>query len=137
MRTTLLGLLLLAGAAFGDGFKVIVNAANPVSSVAKEKVAKMFLKKVSRWENGSAVVPVDQPDEAEPRRAFSEEVIGKSVAGVKSYWQQQIFSGRDVPPPERKSNDSVVAFVKDDPGAIGYVSAGADTSGVKVLTVTP
>jgi ABC-type phosphate transport system substrate-binding protein len=32
-------------------------------------------------------------------------------------------------------DDDVVAFVKGNPGAIGYVSAGASTAGVKVIDV--
>ena len=35
----------------------------------------------------------------------------------------------------RASDDEVLAFVRATPGAIGYVSAGASTSGVKVITV--
>jgi len=54
---------------------------------------------------------------------------------VKSYWQQQIFSGRDVPPVEKSSDAQVVAFVKQNPGAIGYVAEGTDTAGTKVVTV--
>jgi ABC-type phosphate transport system substrate-binding protein len=57
---------------------------------------------------------------------------------VKSYWQQQIFSGRDVPPPEKQTENDVVAFVRSNPGAIGYVSKGVDIGrGVKALSVAP
>jgi hypothetical protein len=61
----------------------------------------------------------------------------KRVAAVKSCWQQQIFSGRAVPPMEKAAESQILAFVKQNPGAVGYVSEAAETAGVRVLTVTP
>jgi hypothetical protein len=57
------------------------------------------------------------------------------VQAVKSYWQQVIFSGRGVPPPELESDEAVIRYVLRFPGAVGYVSGTADVRGVKVLAV--
>ena len=54
---------------------------------------------------------------------------------MRSYWQQVIFSGRDVPPPELSGDGSVLEDVKIHAGAVGYVSGGASTAGAKVLAV--
>jgi ABC-type phosphate transport system substrate-binding protein len=78
---------------------------------------------------------VDQGKASSVRAAFSKAVLGRPVSAVESYWQQQIFSGKDVPPAAKGSDDEVVTFVKANPGAIGYVSAGASTAGVKVVDV--
>jgi hypothetical protein len=69
------------------------------------------------------------------RRRFSDEVLHRSVSEVKSYWQQRIFSGRDVPPPELDTDDQVVTYVLRHAGAVGYVSAEAALNGTKVLEV--
>lgn len=69
------------------------------------------------------------------RRKFSQDVIGRSVSAVKSYWQSLIFAGRDIPPPELDSDAQIVEYVQKHPGAIGYVSPSADVSGVKLLAV--
>jgi ABC-type phosphate transport system substrate-binding protein len=45
-----------------------------------------------------------------------------------------VFSGKDVPPPEKGTDADVVAFVKSNPGAIGYVAAGS-ADGVKVVSL--
>jgi ABC-type phosphate transport system substrate-binding protein len=82
-----------------------------------------------------AAAPVYQVKAAAPRIVFDKTVLGKSVAAVETYWQQQIFSGKDVPPPAKGSDDDVIAFVKATPGGIGYVSAGAAVAGVKVIGV--
>lgn len=133
-----LGLFILfsvqqAGAA---GVKLVVHASNPLDSISKEKVADLFLKRVTRWENGRAVTPVDQSEKSPVRGAFTKDLLDKEVVWVKSYWQKMIFSGRGTPPAELKSDGEVLDLVKSNADAIGYV---ADTAtipgGVKVLTV--
>ena len=121
--------------ASAGSFKVIINGAVHVDSLSKREISDLFMKRTVKWSNGTAVVPVDQSDRAAVRDDFSKSIHGKPTAAVKSYWQQQIFSGRDVPPVEKASDSEVVALVRSNPGAIGYVDAAADTSGVKVLTV--
>ena len=117
------------------GFRVIVHPETPADRLDAEFLEDVFLKKVTRWPNGDLVRPVDQRPNAGVRRSFSEEVVGRSVPAVKSYWQQRIFSGRDVPPPELRNDAEVVEYVLRHPGAIGYVSRAADVRGAKVVTV--
>ena len=53
-----------------------------------------------------------------------------------AYWQKMIFSGREVPPPEKTSSAEVVAYVRANRGAIGYVAADAALgAGVRVLKI--
>jgi ABC-type phosphate transport system substrate-binding protein len=123
-------------AAQQGGYVVIVNDANSISALTTEELSKIFFKKAQRWPNGFDVVPVVLPESAPVREAFSVQVHGKSVGAVRAYWQQQIFSGRAVPPAERPSDEQVVAFVRSTPGAIGYVSTGATLApGVRRLQV--
>lgn len=129
---TLLGAAPTAPAA--EGFQVIVNAANPTSSLPKDQLSRIFMKKVQKWESGQAIAAVDQDQGSAARSAFSKAVLGKPVSAVASYWQQQIFAGREVPPAEKATDAAVVAFVKANPGAVGYVSGNAPPD-VKVLTV--
>lgn len=140
MKLAILSLVALAAigapaASQQSGYAVIVNEANSVATLSAEEVSKIFFKKTHRWTNGQDVVPVDLPESAPAREAFSAAVHGKSVGAVRAYWQQQIFSGRAVPPAEKPSDEQVVAFVRSTPGAIGYVSAGASLSGVKRVQV--
>jgi len=117
-------------------YRVVVNPANPVSSLPKSEVSDLFLRKRTRWEHGLAVVPVDQSEVAPVRHAFSKEVHGKSLGGVRVYWQQRIFSGRDLPPTVMSSDQEVLAYVRTNPGAVGYVSAAASVENVRVLKIS-
>lgn len=118
-------------------YTVVVHASNPVSSLPRAEVSKIFLKKVTRWDDGDPIEPIDQVERSPTRAAFSEDVHRRGVSAIKSYWQRMIFSGREVPPPEVPDDARVLAFVRANPGAIGYVSANARPgSGVHELDVT-
>ena len=131
----LAGTAMITGTAQAASYKVIVNNSVSVSSLSKKAASDLFLKKTTKWESGAAVMPVDQLDSSNTREGFSKAVHGKTAAAVKSYWNQQIFSGRDVPPVEKKSDAEVLSFVRSTPGAIGYVSDAASAEGVRVVSI--
>jgi ABC-type phosphate transport system substrate-binding protein len=119
----------------GVGYRVIVNAANPAESVDRRFLTDAFLKKVTRWPTDLFIRPADQAPDSTARQAFCDDVLRRSVSAVKSYWQQMVFSGRGVPPPELDGDAEVLKFVLRSPGAVGYVSAGANVAGAKIIAV--
>jgi len=133
-----IGLILFGGVLFAqsrNSCRVIVHPDNPVSSLPRDTASKMFLKKTAQWDHGVAVLPVDLVPTHPAREACSQEIHGKSVSMIKNYWQQQIFSGRNAPPPEKASDADVLAHVRANPGAVGYVSGDTEPEGVKTLTL--
>lgn len=128
--------LALWSSAQSSGFKVVVNSANPVTSLSTKDLSNFLLKKKTKWDaSGVGAEPVDLEGNSSVREAFSEAVHGRSVSSIKNYWQRQIFSGREVPPPEVKSDREVIEHVRSHPGGIGYVSASASLDGVKEVSV--
>jgi ABC-type phosphate transport system substrate-binding protein len=134
---SLLVAMTLAGArsAAAQEYQVIINSANPLQFVTKDQVAKVFMKKIKKWDSGLAAVPVDQAANSPTRAAFTKAVHGKAVNAVVSAWQQEIFAGREIPPAEKASDAAVIAFVKGNPGAIGYVASLPATEGVRIVEV--
>jgi hypothetical protein len=116
-------------------YVVIVHPSNAIVSADRAFLASAFLKKTTRWPGGVAIRPADLKPGAAARARFSQEVIGRSVSAVRSYWQQVIFSGRDVPPPEFATDADVVTFVLKHPGAVGYVSGTVDLRGARPIAV--
>lgn len=116
-------------------FKVVVNSANTVSELATADVAGLFLKRTAKFPGGSNAIPVDQAKGSSLRGSFSRRMLGRPASALDAYWQQQIFAGGELPPTAKASDDDVISFVKANPGAIGYVSAGASVAGVKVVTI--
>ena len=114
-------------------FVVIVNAANPVTPSA-EDLASVFMKRITRWDvDAMPIVVVDGSPDSRVRQEFTRVILHRNVDMMEAYWQQQIFSGRDVPPVEKESDAEVLAFVRRHPGAIGYVSPSAPLDGVRVV----
>jgi ABC-type phosphate transport system substrate-binding protein len=134
-----LAALVLAGSAGlraePPAYRIIVHPSNPASALDRRTLQDAFLKKIKSWSSGEAIRPVDLEPSSPVRRRFSEEVIGRPVAAVRAYWQQSIFSGRNVPPPELDSDQDVVRYVLRNPGAVGYVSGAADLGGAKLVSV--
>lgn len=128
--------LLVAGArpSAEPGLRVVVNESNPIASLSREELSELFLKKTTGWPDGTVVLPVDQFEDSEAREAFNRDIHKKSLSAVRAYWQQRIFSGRDVPPPEKDSDAAVIAFVKRNRGGIGYVMSPL-VYGVRVVPV--
>jgi ABC-type phosphate transport system substrate-binding protein len=140
LPVTLLGLAVLdSDWALADEavppFRVIVHPNNPARSATRAFLADAFLKKVTRWEGDEIIRPVDLHQDSDVRRHFTENVLKRSVAAVRSYWQQRIFSGRDVPPPEVDADEGVIAHVLRYPGAVGYIAGGTKLNGVRELAL--
>jgi ABC-type phosphate transport system substrate-binding protein len=116
-------------------YQVIVNPRNATASVDRKFLEDAFLKKITAWPNDDVIRPADLAADSATRRAFTREVLNRSVEAVKGYWQQRIFSGRDVPPPEFPRDEEVVQFVLRHEGGIGYVSGTANIDGCRVVAI--
>jgi len=132
---TAIGTTVFAEAPAPPSFVVIVNPSNQATALDREFLEDAFLKKTTRWSNDEVIRPADLASGSPVRRKFTEDVLKRSVEAVKGYWQQRIFSGRDVPPPEFDKDDDAIKYVLKYDGAVAYVSAGANLNGSKVVTV--
>jgi ABC-type phosphate transport system substrate-binding protein len=134
-------LVVLAGAVVArpadaaSGFHVIVHPDNPAQRLSRRFVADAFLRRTARWPHGELLAPVDLSPQSSLRAEFSEQVLGKPLTALRMHWQQVIFTGRGLPPPEFPSEVAVVQYVLRERGAIGYVSPGADCAPAKVVTL--
>ena len=128
-------LFLAPAAAMAAEFVLVANPSVSTTALSRSEASRIFLRLQSDWPDGGHARPVDQSKSSPLRDAFSREVLGKSLASVEQYWTQAIFSGRAVPPVEKRSDSDVLAYVRENPGAVGYVSASAPLDGVKRITL--
>ena len=129
---------MIGDAQLSSNYKIIVHSSNPVSKISRDDLSKIFLKKIKIWENGKEIHPVDLVYNSPVRKGFSNEIHQRPVSKVKAYWQMQIFSGKNIPPPQLDLEEDVMSFVKSDPGAIGYLSSGTslNQSQIKIISIT-
>lgn len=117
------------------GFKVIVNPKNPITNIDRDLLRNAFLKKEAVWHNGETIRPIDLSSKSTVRVRFTRVVLKKTAAQLKTYWSQQIFSGKGVPPPELPTPADVISYVMANPGAVGYVPADVDPRSARVIEV--
>ncbi len=113
---------------------VIVNPASSISETTASDVSRVFMGKTASI-GGANVAAVDQAPDSQARIDFSEKILGRSVRKVTDYWKKRTFSGKGEAPRQEVNDAKVVAYVADNPGAIGYISAGSVTDKVKPITV--
>ena len=113
---------------------IIANPDVPVASLASEELARMYLGKVSRWQNGTTVVPV-MLKTGPVQEEFVEDYLSRPVHRFVTYWRQMVFTGKGVPPRSFTDQAALVEFVATTPGAVGYAPPGTDTGSLKVLKV--
>lgn len=110
----------LADASDGE-LVVIVSPENKVERISVEEMKAIYLKEKKEWEDGIPFIPIDLEESHPAREQFAEKIMKRTLAGLKFYWIQQIFSGRGTPPIVLGSEEKVKAYVNGHPGAIGYI----------------
>lgn len=123
-----------SGAEPEESYKVIVHPENPISAVDRSFLRDAYLKRAVDWGHGASIRPIDLSRPSSVRDRFTHEVLKKSSSQLKNYWNQQIFSGKGVPPPA-VSPERVIEYVLENPGAVGYVPSDVDPGNAKVVPV--
>ena len=122
-------------------FIIVVHRDNPTQQLTAKALSRIFLKRTKRWDKDIwpdevRIVPMDLNEKSEIRKKLTRAVHDKSTGAIKSYWQREIFSGRDVPPAEFDSDEEMIKAIVGEKGAIGYVSGTAELPDeLKVLEV--
>jgi ABC-type phosphate transport system substrate-binding protein len=134
----LLGVSVVASsrsAAAESALVIIVNPQNRVVTLSGKFVGEAFLKRVTRWSDGELIAPVDLTARSPVRAEFARTVLKRPLTAVRMYFQQLVFSGRGLPPPELDSEAAVVRYVARHRGGLGYVSAVTDVQSVKIVSL--
>ena len=113
----------------------IVNPSSTIQEADRTLIKEIFLGKITKWPDGSDVnfVLSDEPD---THREFVRTYLRRNPGQFKNHWAKMLFSGKGRAP-RTYSPKSVIKFVAETKGAIGYVDTDkdADLSTVKILNV--
>lgn len=126
-------LLLGAWSARAADVKVIANPSVSTSSVSSDDLKDVYLENKDSL-GGAHVQPVLLKSGA-AHEAFLRQYLGKSDSLLQTYYRSLVFTGKGEMPKALGSDAEVVAYVAKTKGAVGYVSAGTSTEGVKTLDV--
>ncbi|MCX5655087.1 MAG: phosphate ABC transporter substrate-binding protein [Planctomycetota bacterium] len=107
-----------------DGLAVVIHPSNPVSNLTREQIGKIFAGDIANWRGlGGEDRPIhviSREEGSGTREAFMKLVMGKARVSRKALTQE--------------SNGAVKELVRNDPGAIGYMSLGL-AHGLKLVAV--
>lgn len=136
-RLLLLCLLLLpALSQAADEVMAVIVAQGHGKALKKEDLALVFKRKKLFWNDGSKMQPVNLPASNPLRRAFSQAVLGATPEELEQYWNDRYFHGVS-PPFVLGSEEAVLRFVAETPGAVGYISlCGADSRVAVALVIS-
>lgn len=99
---------------------VIVHPSNPLDSLTREDIRRIYLEDRSWPNDGGVARPVGRYLAPALRKVFLELVLGTNHQAIKEHWEAKKAEGlervRRLP-----SNEAVVQYVARRPDAIGYV----------------
>jgi len=122
------------GTASAADIKVIANPSVTATAISADEIKGVFLATKTSLSNGSHVEPVLEKSGA-VHEGFLKAYLGKTDAALETYYRSLVFTGKGSMPKTLSSEAEVVSYVAKTKGAIGYVSSGASTPGVKTLEV--
>lgn len=141
-RRTLLSALVLWGTlgvwtesseAGAEPIVVIVNKANPASSLEASELRPIFQTTKTRWSTGGEAVPFNLPADHGLRHEFDRAVLGLDPDRIARYWQDRKIRGGARAPKVLRSANDILAAVAATPGGVGYLSASDANGTVKVV----
>ena len=115
-----------------DAIAVVVGRDSFIAGMDRDTLRELFLRRQRLWPNGTAAVPVNLPADHALRDRFSRLVLGRSVRDLVAYWNARYFEGVR-PPIVLPSGSAVCAYVRVEPGAIGYLPMAEVDDGCRVL----
>lgn len=135
IRVAVAAALLGGGAAAHADLYVIVHPAHAGPDMTQGETLDLFMGRTRHFPGGQPALPVDQPRNSPARARFYRALTGMDLAQVNSYWARLMFSGQTMPPEPIASEAAVLAAVRQNPAAIGYVLAEPADRSVHVVFV--
>ena len=116
--------LMFAGSAFAGG---VVAIANPGATIDKDGIGRVYKGDLSGFK------AFDLPAGDASREAFAQAYTGKSADGLKKVQDQNVFSGKSLPPKGVGSVADMIKAVASTPNGVGYVPDGSADASVKMI----
>jgi ABC-type phosphate transport system substrate-binding protein len=113
--------------------QVIANPGVTVAELSASDLKDIFLGNKTAV-GGAAVEPVLHNGGA-THESFLQAYIGKSDMALRNHFKTLVFTGKGAQPKMFATDAEVLKYVMSTKGAIGYVSASADTGSAKKIQV--
>jgi hypothetical protein len=119
-----------------EAIAVITGQTSPAIGFDRANLQDIFLKRIRVDDARAALVPLNLSPTNPLRVAFSMSLLGERPEAMQRYWTERYFHGIS-PPYSVNSQESMLRFVADTPGAIGYVLNCRVDDRVRVIAKLP
>lgn len=131
LKTFLILMAVLSGLHSAESAVVVIaHKTTPVMDA--NTISRLYMGKAIEVD-GVAINPVNLSSGTELRTRFMTQVVGKDDDAYIAYWVVRRSIGRGFPPKEFSSPSEVLNYVKNTPGAIGYIDEKDVTSDMHIL----
>jgi hypothetical protein len=117
-----------------DEIKIVANPGIEVSEISRDELSRIFLMTKTSLQSTGHVEPVLE-NSGPVLKTFLKEYIGRTDTALMTYYRSLVFTGKASIPKTFNSDSELIEYVARTKGAIGCVSASANTAGVKTLRV--
>ena len=124
-------LLLIFHFVYAEDILVITNLESDISTLKKDELRKIYLKKRRLWKE-TKLFPLNLPPDSIYRKVFEQKILKMPSEALDIYWMKQHYHGHR-PPYMLKSVKSIILFVKKVKGAIGYIPQSSADGSVKTI----
>ena len=114
---------------------IIANKSVKEDRKSKDDIKNIFLGKIVKWEDGTKINIAVLKKENELHKTFAKDYTQKTTSQFEKWWRQMVFTGKGTLPKTFESQETLVEYVKENGGAIGYVDNADITGEIKIIAV--
>jgi len=120
------------------GGSVLVVAHPDTPALDEQTLQKIYLGKIVEVD-GRPIIPVNLAKGSAMRKNFMERILAQDDDKFIAYWTVRRYIGKGSPPREFASVEKQLEYVRNTPGAIGYLDEGTEikSGGLKTLMKKP
>ncbi|MFA6144996.1 MAG: hypothetical protein WCW84_09390 [Sulfurimonas sp.] len=128
MKKIVICLLTLNMTLFAD---IVVIANKNVPNMDVKTIAKIFTGKIIQV-NSTAITPVNLLQN-DLKNKFLQKFVGMSYEQYSAYWTVRQYIGKGTAPRDLSPVAAMIAYIKQTPGAIGYINDTDLVDGVNII----
>ena len=132
MKTTFFLFFLLFVLSMGifpntTGLKIIINPGVQVFELKDKDIRDIYTGVKKMWDTGEKV-SIAILEDSELHKQFLKEFVNKTPIQFRNFWREKVFTGEGENPKSFKTEASLIDFVANTRGAIGYISTSPEKS---------
>jgi hypothetical protein len=114
---------------------VISNQKGAPAELKESELRSILMGERQRWKNGYKISVALMKTNTLAGKSTCERIYHMSEDELKKFWLAQVFQGKVNPPSFFNTEEELLAFVAENPGAIGIVNLTTPARGTQVVLI--